>query len=170
MKYQYTVSVSFLEKSVKNKQNKQIWWIEENLIFYWIDISHKIYCKVASRSTSWLVARPGIFRLFVKGKFDPYVLWPLACDLWPLNSRPVYCSRLYGKLKFGEASRNQKRSICWKFQVSISLGTQKSAKIPPAVGKMIKPFHLSNLTNKNDDIFILPNMLCHFCTLDCQVR
>ena len=56
----------------------------------------------------------------------PWKLWKKNC----LN-----------KLKFWEASRNQKRSICWKFQVSISLGTQKSAKIPPAVGKMIKPFY-----------------------------
>ena len=32
------------------------------------------YRKVASRSTSRLVARPRIFRLFMKGKFDPYVL------------------------------------------------------------------------------------------------
>ena len=54
------------------------------------------YRKVASRSTSRLVARPRIFWLLMKGKFDPYVLWPLAWDLWPLNSRPVYCSRLYG--------------------------------------------------------------------------
>ena len=44
------------------------------------------------------------------------------------------------KLKFWEASRNQKRSICWKFKLSISLGTQKSAKTPLAVGKMIRPF------------------------------
>ena len=42
------------------------------------------YRKVASRSTSRLVARPRIFRLFMKGKFDAYVLWPLAFDLWPL--------------------------------------------------------------------------------------
>ena len=55
------------------------------------------YRKVASRSTSRLVARSRIFWLFMKGKFDPYVLWPLACDLWPLNSGPVYCSRLYGR-------------------------------------------------------------------------
>ena len=43
------------------------------------------YRKVASRSTSWLVARPRIFRPFMKGKFDPYVLcdlWPLTIDLW----------------------------------------------------------------------------------------
>ena len=52
------------------------------------------YRKVASRSTSRLVARPKVSRLFMKGKFDSYVLWPLALDLGPLNSRPVYCSRL----------------------------------------------------------------------------
>ena len=61
----------------------------------WIEPCAK-YRKVASRSTSRLVAHPKVFRLFMKGKFDPYVLWPLALDLWPLNSRPVYCSRLYG--------------------------------------------------------------------------
>ena len=32
-----------------------------------------IYCKVAS--TSWLVS---IFRMFMKGKFDAYILWPFA--------------------------------------------------------------------------------------------
>ena len=53
------------------------------------------YCKVTSRSTSRLVARPRIFRLFMKGKFDPYVLWPLSKSP-KLNSRPVYCPRLYG--------------------------------------------------------------------------
>ena len=42
-----------------------------------------IYRKVASSSTSRLVARPRIFWLLMKGKFDPYVLWPLAWDLWP---------------------------------------------------------------------------------------
>ena len=46
----------------------------------------------------------------------PWKLWKKSC----LN-----------KLKFWEASQNQKRSICWKFQISISLGTQKSAKNPP---------------------------------------
>ena len=32
------------------------------------------YSKVASSSLSWLVAHFWIFRLFVKGKFDAYVL------------------------------------------------------------------------------------------------
>ena len=35
------------------------------------------YRKVESRSTSWLVAHSRIFRLFMKGKFDAYLLWPL---------------------------------------------------------------------------------------------
>ena len=32
------------------------------------------YQKVASSRLSWLVVRPRIFRLFMKGKFDAYVL------------------------------------------------------------------------------------------------
>ena len=36
------------------------------------------YHKNASRSRSWLVAHPRIFRLFMKGKFEAYVLWPLG--------------------------------------------------------------------------------------------
>ena len=36
------------------------------------------YHKVASSSLSRLVAHLRIFRLFIKGKFDTYVLWPLA--------------------------------------------------------------------------------------------
>ena len=55
----------------------------------------------------------------------PWKLWKKSC----LN-----------KLKFWEAPWNQKRSLCWKFKLSISLGTQKSAKTPQAVGKMIRPF------------------------------
>ena len=35
------------------------------------------YRKVTSRSISWLVAHPKIFWLFMKGKFNAYVLWPL---------------------------------------------------------------------------------------------
>ena len=68
------------------------------------------------------------------GNFSAFFLWsPLG------NYEKKSC---LNKLKFGEASRNQKRSICWKFKLSISLGTQKSAKTPPAVGKMIRPFWL----------------------------
>ena len=38
----------------------------------------RCYCKVTSRSMARLVAHPRIFRLFMEGKFDAYVLWPLA--------------------------------------------------------------------------------------------
>ena len=34
------------------------------------------YSKVASSRLSWLVAHPSTFRMFMKGKFDAYVLWP----------------------------------------------------------------------------------------------
>ena len=34
--------------------------------------------QVASSRLSWLVAHIRIFRRFIKGKFDAYVLWPLA--------------------------------------------------------------------------------------------
>ena len=40
----------------------------------WYDLRFNTYRKVASRSTSRLVARPRIFRLFMKEKFDAYVL------------------------------------------------------------------------------------------------
>ena len=36
------------------------------------------YRKVASSRLSWLVAHLRIFRVFMKGKVDAYVLWPLA--------------------------------------------------------------------------------------------
>ena len=39
------------------------------------------YRKVASSSMSCLVAHPSIFRMFMKGKFDACVLWPLAAKL-----------------------------------------------------------------------------------------
>ena len=47
------------------------------------------------------------------------------------------------EVKFWEASENHKSSICWKFQLSISCGTQKSAKIPLSVAKMIWSFRFS---------------------------
>ena len=36
------------------------------------------YCKVASSELSRLVAHLRIFRLFIKGWFDAYVLWPFV--------------------------------------------------------------------------------------------
>ena len=48
------------------------------------------YHKVASSRLSWLVAHSSTFRMFMKGKFHTYQKFP------KLNSRPVYCSWLYG--------------------------------------------------------------------------
>ena len=43
-----------------------------------LHVVHKFaYCKVASSRLSRLVAHFHIFRLFMKGNFDAYVLWPL---------------------------------------------------------------------------------------------
>ena len=52
------------------------------------------YCKVASRSTSWLVAHPRIFRLFMRGKFDGHVPWTYGQRGSKLNISPFYCSQL----------------------------------------------------------------------------
>ena len=56
------------------------------------------YRKVAISRLSRLVAHSRIFRLFMKGKFDAYVLWPLTKSFQNLivDRRPVYCWRLYG--------------------------------------------------------------------------
>ena len=54
-----------------------------------INILNLIYRKVTSRSTSRLVACQRIIRLFMKGKFDAYVLWNLAKKA-KLNSSPVH--------------------------------------------------------------------------------
>ena len=56
------------------------------------------YRKVASSRLSRLVARPSIFRMFMKGKFDAYLCTVTFGQKFPkLNSRPFYCSQLYGK-------------------------------------------------------------------------
>ena len=56
--------------------------------------------KVASRSTLWLVAHPRIFRLFMKGKVDPYLLWPLIKRVqnWIVD-RSTACNFMVSKVK-----------------------------------------------------------------------
>ena len=66
--------------------NLSIYWLLEN----WNDWYH----KVVSSWLSWLVAHPSIFKLFMKGKFDAYVYCPKSSKF---NSKPDYCSQLYGK-------------------------------------------------------------------------
>ena len=58
-----------------------------------------------SRSISWLVAHPRIFRLFMKGKFDAYLLWPLAKRFQSfIVARFTVCDYIYCMLIFGQKS------------------------------------------------------------------
>ena len=54
------------------------------------------YRKVARSKLSWLITHSRIFKLFMKGKFDTYVLQPLEKRGSKLYSRLVYCSLHYG--------------------------------------------------------------------------
>ena len=62
--------------------------------------------------------------MYSYGNFSAFFLWsPLG------NYDKKSC---LNKLKFWEASRNQKKSICWKFKLSISLGICQD---PPSCGQ-----------------------------------
>ena len=68
------------------------------------------------------------------------------------------------ELKFWEASRNQKWSICWKFQLFVSLGTQKEPHVGIHISESCSP--LSNiksvqfkLLNKILDIDTMENFV-----------
>ena len=61
---------------------------------------------------------------------------------------------VYNKLKFWKASRNQKRSICWKFQLSNPLGRQKSPSLYKLEPSWTSPFDPSLLTNKLQIVFM----------------
>ena len=65
-RYVCTISINLI-------QNHNLNWK-----FHKCDHIDFIYHKVASSRLSLLVAHFRIFRLFMKGKFDAYVLWPLA--------------------------------------------------------------------------------------------
>ena len=104
-----------LDKSLVNR----IWNCTVHLWVYEIEMCSKNYClvgilaphvfrenryrKVASSGMSRLVAHPSNFRMFMKGKFDSYVLWPLAKSFqnWIVDRSTcaVYCSRLYDIIK-----------------------------------------------------------------------
>ena len=85
------------------------------------------------------------------GNFSAFFLWsPLG------NYEKKSC---LNKLKFWEASRNQKRSICWKFQLSNSLGTQKGTGAIGAGPTMIKPF-MQGVSSCDFSLFRLFLELC----------
>ena len=92
-------------------------WNFQHMLLFWFHEASQIWAYL--ENFFWFFS---IFPLV-----PPWKLWKKSC----LN-----------KLKFWEASRNQKRSICWKFQLSISLGTQKGTGAIGAGPTMIKPFVL----------------------------
>ena len=88
----------------------------------------------------------------------------LNFSLWsPLNKSCL------NELKFWEASENHKSSICWKFQLSISCGTQKSAKIPLPVVLSCPSFFLALPQNldKNINSFHI-QISCYFLNFAVQ--
>ena len=62
-----------------------------------------------------------------------------AFFLWS-HLRNYEKKKLSNKLRFWEASRNHKWSICWKFQLSISLGTQKESHCRHPYLRILFPF------------------------------
>ena len=61
----------------------------------------------------------------------------LSIEFFPWNNENKSC---LNELKFWETSKNHKSSISWKFQLSISCRTQKSAKIPHPGARWSGPF------------------------------
>ena len=112
----------------------KIWYHLDNFYFHYFQ---KIWTKERSRS-SWLQLQKN------NGDFEFFPFLP------PWNNKNKSC---LNELKFWEASENHKSSICWKFQLSISCGTQKSAKIPRPGTKMIWFFSVLFL-----QVLYIPNL------------
>ena len=83
-----------------------------------------IYRKVASSRLSWLVAHFRIFRLFMKGKFHAYVLWPFGKKSSKLNSWQVYYFWLYGMYFSTEIATNIINHDTW-LQLQTYIGLNK---------------------------------------------
>ena len=69
-----------------------------------------IYGKVASSRLSLLVAHLKIFGLFIQGKFDAYVLWPLAKQVqnWIVDQSTAPDFTVYGMAESKSEIGNQK--------------------------------------------------------------
>ena len=72
----YTMRINHHESFLSNYSKPDYGTFSLKLFLGFLEQS--TYRKVASSRLSWLVAHLRIFRQFMKGKFDPYVLWPLA--------------------------------------------------------------------------------------------
>ena len=70
--------------------------------------------KVAWRSTSRLLACPRIFRLFMKGKFDSYVLWPLSKRVqnWTIDGSTA-CNFTVIQMNSSEKIRSFHHTYSW---------------------------------------------------------
>ena len=73
----------------------------------------------------------------------------------PLETMKKSC---LNELKFWEASRNHKWSVCWNFQLSNSLGTQKASHVGIHIWESCSPFWNSVL------VTILSKTLTNFST------
>ena len=73
-----------------------------------------------------------VFFFVIKKKWDPLKKIQNQCILWNNENKSFL-----NVFKFLEVSRNPKPSKCWKFVLFISIGTQKSAKMPQTRGKVI---------------------------------
>ena len=113
-----------------------------------------LYLWFSEASQNLSSFRQLLFSLFhrgTKGKNSKSIVF-FFFWIFPLwNNENKSC--LY-ELKFWEASENHKSSICWKFQLSISCGIQKSAKFPLPVAKMIWSFYAQNHQHN------WPDMIC----------
>ena len=113
-----------------------VFWIflsEINLFNYW-KIQREVaslefstykhtYRKVASSRLSWLVAHLRLFRLFMKRKFDAYLLWPLV--KWDQNWIVDWSTACYFTVgdtgaKPGYIDFMQVRSLCYIFSPSLT--------------------------------------------------
>ena len=84
-----------------------------------------IVSKGGPKEKCWKIAKTIYWFLAIFPLVPPWKLWKKSC---------------LKELKFGEVSRNPKSSICWKFQLFISLGSKKSPFTIQSWLKLNKPF------------------------------
>ena len=104
--------------------------------------------------------------ILYKGEQDSQIWMP---DIWhflgfsdfflwspPWNNENKSC---LNDIKFWEVSGNLKTSRFWKLQLSMSSGTQKSAKNPLPVAKMIWSFREKNVMNSLQDLWAVMELI-----------
>ena len=81
----------------------------QHLLIMFEKLFVETYRKVASSRLSRLIAHPRIFRLFMKGNFDAYVMWPLdkMVQNWVVDR-----------------STAREFTVCFYFKIRFDLGEQ----------------------------------------------